>query len=62
MHCVIDLIVTREENAFIVFEDESFIAFLDHHPLFPGHTLLAPKQHVQTIYDLPEPLLHSFLH
>lgn len=41
----------------IVLEDEASIAFLDHRPLFPGHMLLAPKQHVETLADLPDHLL-----
>ncbi len=54
---MIDLIVNKIESAFIIFEDELFIAFLDKHPLFIGHTLLAPKNHYQTLYDLPDELL-----
>lgn len=55
--CVIDLIIDKKKPAFIVYEDDGFIAFLDHHPLFPGHTLLSPKQHYQTLYDVPNDLL-----
>ena len=40
-------------EAAVVFEDEVSLAFLDHRPLFPGHTLLAPKQHCETLGDLP---------
>jgi histidine triad (HIT) family protein len=29
------------------------VAFLDHRPLFPGHTLLVPRVHVETLPDLP---------
>lgn len=36
-----------------VFEDELSIAFLDHRPLFIGHTLLIPKAHYETLADLP---------
>ncbi len=54
IECVIDLIVAKKEKSFIVFEDEWFIAFLDSRPLFPGHTLLAPKMHITTLYDVPE--------
>ena len=59
MECIIDLIVAQKEKAFIVFENDSFIAFLDHRPLFPGHTLLSPKQHYPTLYDLPDELVES---
>lgn len=51
--CVIDKIVSREERAFILFEDELCIAFLDNRPLFLGHTLVAPKAHLQNIHELP---------
>ncbi len=43
-----------------VFEDEISIAFLDHRPLFPGHTLLAPREHVETLNDLPASLVGPF--
>jgi histidine triad (HIT) family protein len=42
--------------AYIVFEDEQSVAFLDSHPLFPGHVLLSPRQHYVTLLDLPEGL------
>ncbi len=40
-----------------VFEDGISVAFLDHRPLFPGHTLLAPKAHYETLPDLPPELV-----
>ncbi|KTD49046.1 Histidine triad (HIT) protein [Legionella rubrilucens] len=55
--CLIELIAAREEDAYIVFEDADFIAFLDHRPLFPGHTLLAPKHHFRTLYEVPKDLV-----
>jgi histidine triad (HIT) family protein len=44
----------------IVYEDESSLAFLDHRPLFPGHCLVIPKSHLETIHDLPNSLLAPF--
>lgn len=38
-------------------EDGDSLAFLDHRPLFPGHCLLAPREHHQTLVDLPEALV-----
>ncbi|MCE3045540.1 HIT family protein [Legionella sp. 16cNR16C] len=51
--CIIDLIVAGKEKAYVVFEDEQFIAFLDHRPLFPGHVLLSPKTHIANFDELP---------
>jgi histidine triad (HIT) family protein len=46
--------------ATIVTETEHTVAFLDHRPLFPGHTLVAPREHVETLRDLPDELLAPF--
>jgi histidine triad (HIT) family protein len=40
-----------------VYEDERALAFLDHRPLFPGHTLLIPREHHETLGDLPRELI-----
>jgi histidine triad (HIT) family protein len=40
----------------IVFETDDVMAFLDIRPLFPGHTLLVPKVHHETIWDVPSSL------
>ncbi|PYS22025.1 MAG: HIT family protein [Acidobacteria bacterium] len=44
----------------IVFEDDVSIAFLDHRPVFPGHCLLIPKKHFETLADLPADLIEPF--
>jgi histidine triad (HIT) family protein len=51
--CIFCKIIAREIPSAIVFEDEISIGFLDITPLFPGHVLLAPKAHSQTLTDLP---------
>ena len=43
--------------AHIVFDDECCVGFLDARPLFPGHTLLVPREHHETLWDLPDALL-----
>jgi histidine triad (HIT) family protein len=52
--CVFCRIVAGDLEAHVVFEDEAHIAFLDNRPLFPGHSLLIPRQHHEAIWDLPE--------
>lgn len=37
----------------VVLDDEHCLAFLDHRPVFPGHCLLVPKEHFETLADLP---------
>ena len=49
--------IVRNDDGYRVFEDEHTIAFLDHRPLFPGHCLLIPKDHYETIQDLPQALV-----
>ncbi len=51
--CIFCRIAAKEIPAQIVFEDENSLAFLDIEPLFPGHALLVPKHHAETITDLP---------
>jgi histidine triad (HIT) family protein len=52
--CLFCRIIRREVAAAIVWEDERTLTFLDHRPLFPGHCLVAPRIHVETLIDLPE--------
>ena len=55
--CIFCDIVAGELDAEVVFEDDMSLAFLDHRPLFPGHTLLVPREHYETLTDLPGPLV-----
>ena len=57
MNCIFCKVVIKELQATIIFEDEQSIAFLDHRPLFHGHCLLVPKQHFETLTDLPSGLI-----
>jgi len=60
MDCLFCEIVKGETNAAKVFEDDISMAFLDHRPLFPGHCLLVPKSHHETLTDLPQKLIAPF--
>ena len=55
--CIFCDIVAGTIPAEVVFEDEVSIAFLDIRPVFPGHTLLVPRDHYETLPDLPDALV-----
>jgi histidine triad (HIT) family protein len=55
--CIFCKIIAGEIPCEKVFEDENTFGFLDIGPLFPGHVLLAPKQHSHTLTDLPTDLV-----
>ena len=55
--CLFCSIVAGEMEAEIVFDDDLSIGFLDHRPVFKGHTLLVPRRHFETLADLPEELV-----
>src|SRR4029079_12969058 len=42
-------------------ESEHVVGFLDHRPVFKGHVLLVPREHVVTLPDLPARLRDPFL-
>lgn len=51
--CVFCAIVAGAEPAHVVLDDDAALAFLDVRPLFPGHVLLVPREHHETLTDLP---------
>ena len=54
--CVFCRIIGGEEMVSVVFEDDRTIAFLDIQPMSRGHTLVVPKDHHETLFDLPDDL------
>ncbi len=59
--CLFCSIAAGETPADVVLADDRFVAFLDHRPVFKGHVLLVPRQHVVTLPDLPAGLRDPFL-
>ena len=59
--CAFCAIVAGETPAEVVLADDDFVAFLDVRPVFKGHTLLVPREHVDTLSDLPDRLRDPFL-
>jgi histidine triad (HIT) family protein len=52
--CKFCQIIAGEIPAHFVHETDDVVAFLDHRPLFPGHTLVLPRDHVETLADLED--------
>ena len=59
--CVFCSIVAGDIPAEIVLDEPDFVAFLDSRPVFKGHTLLVPREHLVTLLDLPAGLRDGFL-
>lgn len=58
--CLFCRIVAGEVGAERVLDEQETVAFLDHRPVFPGHTLLVPRSHHETFVDLPAALIGPF--
>jgi histidine triad (HIT) family protein len=52
--CLFCRIAAGAKQATVVLDEADHLAFLDHRPLFPGHCLLIPRLHRETLLDLPE--------
>src|SRR3984885_4068138 len=59
--CVFCAIIRGELAATRITETDHLLAFLDHRPLFHGHTLLVPKAHVRLLSDPPAARAAEFL-
>ncbi len=59
--CIFCKIAAGEIATEIIAEDENTLVFLDHSPVFPGHLLIIPRRHVDTLIDLPDDQLAPFL-
>jgi histidine triad (HIT) family protein len=58
--CKFCQIIAGEIPAHFVLETDDVVAFLDHRPLFYGHTLVLPRAHIETLLDLPSELVGPF--
>jgi histidine triad (HIT) family protein len=52
--CIFCKIVGKEIPAHIIKEDENVLVFLDVNPVNPGHLLIIPKEHIESVFDLPD--------
>jgi histidine triad (HIT) family protein len=55
--CEFCQVVRGEIIRYVVLEDDTSLGFLDERPLFPGHVLLIPREHYETLVDLPPRLV-----
>jgi histidine triad (HIT) family protein len=58
--CLFCRIIAGEVPANVVLDEPDAFAFLDHRPVFKGHTLVVPRTHVVTLTDLPVPSIGPF--
>jgi histidine triad (HIT) family protein len=52
-NCIFCKIVKGEIPSYKVYEDDSFLAFLDINPRAPGHVQVIPKEHHRWVWDVP---------
>jgi histidine triad (HIT) family protein len=50
--CIFCQIINKERPAYIVYEDDKFLSFLDKYPLTKGNCLVIPKKHVRWVDDV----------
>lgn len=56
-NCIFCRIVSGEIPSWKVYEDDSYLAFLDQSQAKDGHTLVIPKAHHENIFETPDELL-----
>lgn len=61
MASVFSKIISRELPAYIVAENDKFLAFLDIMPLKKGHVLVIPKQEIDYIFEVEDDLLGEMM-
>ena len=54
-------IANKQLSAYIVYENDNVIAFLDYEPIHEGHTLICPKEHVDSIDKLSEEVVMDIM-
>ncbi len=61
MASIFSRIISGELPAYVIAENEHFIAFLDVFPIVRGHVLVVPKQEIDRFFDVPDALLQEWL-
>jgi histidine triad (HIT) family protein len=55
--CVFCQVIAGRKGATLVLDEPDVVAFLDTTPLFKGHVLVVPREHHETLLDVPHELL-----
>jgi histidine triad (HIT) family protein len=58
--CLFCSIIAGSTPAHIVYESPEVLGFLDIRPVFKGHTLLVPREHIATMVEMPDELTVPF--
>jgi histidine triad (HIT) family protein len=63
-HCIFCKIVKKEMQASIVHEDDRVLVFKDIRPAAPTHLLIIPKEHVDSVQEVPagSPIVSQLAH
>jgi histidine triad (HIT) family protein len=61
MDCLFCKIAKKEIPAQVVYEDAGTLAFLDIHPVNPGHVLVIPKEHAATLLEVSRKASHAVM-
>ena len=59
--CVFCDIVNKKSDAYVVYENDKVVAFLDNDPINEGHILLVPKKHYLDIDEIPIDILNEIM-
>lgn len=55
--CIFCKIIKGEIPSYKIYEDESFISFLDINPVSKGHALIIPKNHIEWMQEAEDSLI-----
>ncbi|HEY8451621.1 MAG: HIT family protein [Micromonosporaceae bacterium] len=58
--CPFCAIVSGSGDGYVVLDHPDAVAFLDIRPVFKGHVLVVPRDHVETLVDLPPERLGAY--
>jgi histidine triad (HIT) family protein len=52
--CIFCKIIRKKAPASVIYEDEKVLAFLSNQPVNQGHSLVIPKNHYESIFDISD--------